>query len=275
MIKLSNTELKKAQKIMIIILQEIDKICTENNIKYWLDSGSLIGAVRHKGFIPWDDDLDIGMLREDYNRFLKLAEDKLNSCFFLQSEFNEREYANPFAKIMIKNTLWVESMTQKAIKRNCIFVDIFPYDKIPQNIILQKIAVAKHYILNNAILMKCNYPCDKSKTIKSRFFVFLGHLYSFIFSLDKLKKKRLKLHTKYNNLKQKFYITKYGGNFYKNQNPISSYEDIILCKFENFLFPIPKEYDSILTNLYGDYLKLPPENERFNHGIIEYDFGCY
>lgn len=275
MIKLNDTDLKKAQKIMLIILQEIDKLCTKNKIKYWLDSGTLIGAVRHNGFIPWDDDLDIGMLRDDYNKFLKIAEEQLNSNFFIQSEFNEKEYANPFAKIMIKDTLWVESMTQKSKKHNCIFVDIFPYDKVPESIILQKLTIIKHYILNNAILMKCHYPYDNNTKFKSRIIVFIGKIYSILFSLEYLKKKRLKLHTKYNNMNKDFCITKYGGNFYKNQNSPLIYENMILCKFENLYFPIPQNYETVLTLLYGDYLKLPPENERVNHGIIEYDFGKY
>lgn len=88
-----------AQKVMLEILQEIHKICVENNLTYWLEAGTLLGAVRHKGFIPWDDDSDVSMPRADYEKFLKIAQKKLPEDMFLQTQDTDKEYPLPWAKM--------------------------------------------------------------------------------------------------------------------------------------------------------------------------------
>lgn len=118
-----------AQHVMLDILKEIHKICIKHDIKYTLTAGTLLGAVRHKGFIPWDDDCDIAMLRPDYERFLELAERELPKEFFLQTKKTDPEYLLNFAKVRKHNTLLIETgETGEENYHHGVFVDIFPFD---------------------------------------------------------------------------------------------------------------------------------------------------
>lgn len=274
---LSDKELHNAQNLMIKILTKVHEICIKYNIKYWLDSGTLIGAVRHNGFIPWDDDLDIGMLREDYDKFCNLALSELGQEFTLVDENLDKHYGNQFAKVMLNGTKWIENQNRNTKSPNKgLYIDIFPYDKIPSNEDEQNKVFNIYPHLNYAILAKLKYDnklkkanvIEKLKDNLKRFFI------NFI-PLTILKKERFKLCTKYRYLENNFVITKYGGNLRKNINNYTSYSNFVLHKFEDSEFYIPKDYDSILKNLYGDYMQLPPIEERRNHGIVDYDFGIY
>ena len=106
---MENKNLRKAQLIMFNLLKELDKVCKKNNINYWLDSGTLLGAVRHKGFIPWDDDIDICMLEKDYKKFLKIAKKELSENVFLQTEETDKNYIwFPYAKLRDRNSVFIE-----------------------------------------------------------------------------------------------------------------------------------------------------------------------
>lgn len=115
-----------AQKVMLDILIEVHKICVKHNITYWLEAGTLLGAVRHKGFIPWDDDIDISMPREDYEKFLEIAQRELPSDLFLQTNKTDPEYSREITKVRKLNTLLIET-GETGNENYChgIFIDIF------------------------------------------------------------------------------------------------------------------------------------------------------
>lgn len=123
--------IKQVQAIELEILLEVDRICRKHRISYFLDSGTALGAVRHKGFIPWDDDIDIGMLRDDYERFLSVAQEEMGQDYFLQTY---RTDGTPimFAKVRKTGTTFVEFRLRKFPINHGLFIDIFPYDYLPQ-----------------------------------------------------------------------------------------------------------------------------------------------
>lgn len=129
MFNTDNVDIGNAQRVMLEILQEVHKICESNNLTYWLDAGTLLGVIRHEGFIPWDDDLDICMPREDYNKFIKIAQDLLPPGFFLQNKNTDKGYDLNYSKVRkLGTTLIEEGETGEEPYCHGIFIDVFPYD---------------------------------------------------------------------------------------------------------------------------------------------------
>ena len=145
--------LRKLQLTELEILREIKRVCLENGIHFFLCSGTFLGAVRHQGFIPWDDDLDIGMLREDYERFCRLAPEKLSPDFCLQNWHTDSAYALPFGKVRKRNTLLVERKSIQ-LEENGIYVDVFPFDFAPASLSEQRRLARKLVSLFRRKMMK-------------------------------------------------------------------------------------------------------------------------
>ena len=131
-----NTEAHKLHQCLLMIAKEIKRICDKNGIKYFLIGGSLLGAVRHNGFIPWDDDMDFGMLRADYDRFISVCENDLKDEFLLCSINTEENYNRAFAKVRLKGTFFPDQGQANGINSG-IFVDVFPIDVMPPTVFKQ------------------------------------------------------------------------------------------------------------------------------------------
>ena len=133
MINYSADELDMIQKLELKILKEIIRICKKEKIEYFLIGGSALGAIRHEGFIPWDDDIDVGMTRENYDNFLRVAEQYLGEEFYLQSPSSDRKSPYSYSKLMLKGTLFLEYAQRNLKTQSGIYVDIFPFDEVPDN----------------------------------------------------------------------------------------------------------------------------------------------
>ena len=131
---MTNSKLRKVQLTELEILEKIDEICKKNNINYFLIGGTLLGDVRHKGFIPWDDDIDIGMLREDYEKFINvcLKNGALGKDYYLHCNESDDDYFIPFIKVKKNNTTFAEKNIENINTHKGIFLDIFPYDNVPK-----------------------------------------------------------------------------------------------------------------------------------------------
>ena len=131
---MTNSKLRKVQLTELKILEKIDEICKKNNINYFLIGGTLLGAVRHKGFIPWDDDIDVGMLREDYEKFINvcLKNGALGKDYYLHCNESDNDYFIPFIKVKKNNTTFAEKNIENINTHKGIFLDIFPYDNVPK-----------------------------------------------------------------------------------------------------------------------------------------------
>ena len=265
-------EVAAAQKVMLEILKEIHRICVDNNITYWLTAGTLLGAVRHKGFIPWDDDCDVAMPREDYDKFLKIAQKFLPETMLLQTHETEPAYTLPFAKIRKKNTLLIETgETGEENYHHGIFVDIFPFDN------------CKYKWLIRLMYWNSTFR-DKKKNYRKgslrRFFVILYTnvlMWLPYFLITQLRKLLIKHPRFYKSYSKESYMT-YGFECTVSVGAPQMKEILptvlhLQC-FEGYDFYLPNSVHSALRANFGNsYMMLPTTDKRKIHSK-HISFGC-
>lgn len=248
--------LRACQLKQLAILQEIDKVCRRHNIEYWLDGGSLLGAVRHGGFIPWDDDIDIAMKLEDEKRFETIAAKELPDWLFLQTPETDPHSKEPITKIRDKNSLYIEKGDNFAYASNKgIFVDIFPfidYPDIPRKWIK---VLTREISKSNSIL---HHSHGYTLRAAAEFFWF-GAKYLLCSALWKT----VCLFGKKTRCSDVPYLNGRGISFDKKAiHPLGT------IRFEGIEFPAPNNPDSYLTDLYGDYMTIPPAEKREFHAVF-------
>lgn len=269
-------ELNLIQKIHLANLKVIIDVCNRLDIDYFLYGGSLLGAVRHKGFIPWDDDLDIGMPRESYEIFVKKAPKILPENYYLQTPYSDKKTPYYYSKLRLCETTMVESFYEKLKINHGIYVDIYPIDNLPND--------EKEYFKQYKKFKKFNKlfvyrQCPYSYSIPNSFKGFFKNLGRRIVSLFLriipsrwYVKKIDSISTKYNNVQSKRY-----GN-YSYPKPTNIFQSIYPLKKGSFCgldVNLPSDWHYHLSQRYGDYMKLPPLNERIGHKPGKLDFGPY
>ena len=266
--------LRELHNTLLELSMEFKRVCDKYDIPYFLVGGSLIGAVRHKGFIPWDDDLDIGMLREDFEKFQKIALTELSDKYFLQTMDTDEHYSLPFAKLRKNGSIYIEGKSKKSKSHKGIFIDIFIFDNIPENSLLQKKQDILTSILYRLMLVKNNYePWDnKGFLTKMKYTPF--RVLALLCTKKLIRKMYIKEMTRYNKESTKEVVTYGGYGYNKEKIDKSVLSTQIEIKFENIKLRCPNGYHEYLTKLYGDYMTLPPEDKRVSHhGILKLDFS--
>lgn len=260
--KISDDDLKKLHQVQVEILDEIARVCDELEIDYFLAGGTLLGAIRHNGFIPWDDDLDLIMLRKDYDLFLKKAPKFLNEKYTLQCYETDKKCYFPFAKVRKNNTIFEEAEIEKIDVNKGIFVDIFPAETI-KNPNSKKMRIDAMLIKNiwETIFFKTKIYCSIKETRHPFITAVLN-----LFSLSYLKKKQIKLLKKQNTENGKYLSILVGAYDYRKD----TYEKNKLLPSKKVIFEGKKykafaDPDYYLRTLYGDYMTLPPVEKRVNH----------
>ena len=251
-----------AQKVMLDILSEIHRICVENHLTYWLEAGTLLGAIRHKGFIPWDDDCDVSMPRKDYEKFLEIAQSQLPETMFLQTKETDKEYPLPWAKVRMNGTLLIETgETGKENYHHGIFVDVFPYDYYESADVIHKLLWHRQ-----TKDKKHKYP---KGSWKRHWYGFYANVILW-FPMHAIKKKRAYLATHYDALNTKgyrdfTYAADVGDIFPTKADeilPVALAENV----FEGRSFYLPHDAKRLLEASYGaDYMQLPPVGQRKTH----------
>lgn len=250
--------LSKLHKDILTIMDEIDRICKAYNIKYYLVGGTLLGAIRHHGFIPWDDDLDIAMPRDDMEKFLSIAKSELSSQFYIEWISTNEKYWQFFPKVCLKNTIFEERYVKKA-KPTGIFVDIFPLDYSP--------AYCSYTEKKRSIIKKLIGYLQRRVaggfTIKYFYDPLLRHLLSpkYVFKvMDKITKSVAKHgQTHFANFGSQYRLS-------KQTMPIEWYGNGVTVDFEGHSYKAPAEYIKVLTSVFGDnFMQIPPSNKRRCH----------
>lgn len=267
-------QLEKVHKVHLEIANEVKRICDTNNIMYFLIAGTLLGAVRHRGFIPWDDDMDIGMLRNDYIRFLEIAVKDLDNKYYLETWETAPGYGLPYAKIKKRGTKYIERNSKDVDCHSGIFIDIFPFDNVPNNKIQRLVHEYRIKFYQYLVLELCMYNISFDfKGIKGLIYTFLKNS-SKSLSIKDIKEKYEMVSKKYNKKKTEHVVTVGGSYGYKKETiKFTWISQIDELEFEGHLFKVPKGYKEYLTYFYGDFMRLPPKDKRYSrHGIIELKF---
>lgn len=266
--ELTPVQFRKIQLTELDMLVEFDAVCRKHNINYVLFGGSLLGAVRHKGYIPWDDDADIGMLREDYEAFKKVASEMDASICYFQDHDTDPEYRWGYGKLRRTNSIYVRVGQEHLKSKTGIFVDVFPMDDVPISIFGQIIQDRIVYCLRKVLWSEVARV--NTHGFWRVWFTILSKIpVDWVFKLFKKYEKKSK-NSKPNRVRCLAFPAT--GTLYKKNPLLLRYsmpkEWFINRKeyeFEGKMLYSSSDFDTVLTCIYGDYMKVPPENKREQH----------
>ena len=257
------------KKMLLEILLEVDVFCRKNNIKYFLTGGTLLGAIRHKGFIPWDDDIDIALLRCDYDFFVDHFESSKKYHKVLSLE-KDKKYNYPFAKIVDDRVVLVENIP--GATEIGAYLDVFPLDNC-QGLTYEE--ACKNIDQMNLMRWIRNFKIisfNRKRSLWKNLVLFFGKCLTLFVSRRSIAFKISHRAQKDKNSSCEFVAglvnTTYGHG---EVLPKEYYEKVVDVEFEGYKFEAPHAYDAILKSYYGDYMELPPKEKRITH----HDFECW
>lgn len=269
----TDEQLARLHKVETDILLEKIRVCEDNDISYFTASGTTLGAIRYGGFIPWDDDVDIGMLRKDYDRFLKLAPTALAPQYSLQHFENEKNMPTYFAKVRKNGTEFVEEHLKNIKMNHGIYVDVFPFDYVPEDIKERnknhkKIKVLEQLYISKRLWRASSFYRD-NKRIPLTLVRSILHVCLLPVPRKYLYNKLDKQCRKYNSSETP--MVAFRGS------PISQcyVKDLFPLRtvpFEDIMVKVPNNTDTILKTIYGDYMQLPPVEKRVGHSPCKLKF---
>lgn len=274
-----SSKMKHVWAIQIDLVQKLLQVCEKHNIKVLASGGTMLGAVRHGGMIPWDDDIDMMMYREDYNRLCEVAKDEFIHPYFFQTEYTDPGALRGHAQLRNSQTTAILRSENKGYKFNQgIFIDIFPLDAVidDEKLFMKQYKDSQKYRLLASRLSTLSYRYCKNVDggFKNKIVNILHPVANFIIRKFKLEQKAYakfeKICQRYNNVDTKMvstlvleFTTRRHFKYRKD------YENIIYVPFEYIQLPIGSEYDHALTQEYGDYMKMVKGTSV--HGEIIFD----
>ena len=259
-------DVEELKKIQIEILDEFDAFCRKHGLYYWLDYGTLIGAIRHKGYIPWDDDVDIGMLREDYEKAAVLFNQESNGLYRFFTPENNDQHRYSIGKLVKTNTVLYEYGFEGV--KTGVYVDVFPYDNCPVSEPEKNKIFRKRDFLGRVRRLQLPIRAE-IKGIK-RICYIAGSSVMKVVPGNSIEKKLDKNARKYENLdaeKVCLFVDPYDEK--KLTIPKKTFQHLIEVEFENKMYFAPAEYDYWLSAYYGEYMTLPPVEERKGHHVFK------
>jgi lipopolysaccharide cholinephosphotransferase len=268
---------KRVQHDSLLILKEVDRVCRKNGIGYFLCAGTLLGALRYKGFIPWDDDIDLGMLREDYERFLDCAPKELGESFFLQNRRTDEDVEYLFSKVRLKDTEYVTDWTRFRNQDKGISIDIFPFDKaaVEDPVFAEHARKADELVKANRYVAWHRVTEDFPHRAARNPMEAIGHVVMDMrnrpYNVEALKKTQAEYEahvTKYNDDPTADYAVSYVTYLtYLPLRDLLPYREI---EFEGGMYPAPNNPDPLMSMQFGDYMHEPPMHQRHAHAVVSW-----
>ncbi|MCB5501245.1 LicD family protein [Dorea formicigenerans] len=256
--ELTTCQLRKLQMVELELLCEVDRICKKNKIKYTLYAGTQLGAVRHKGFIPWDDDADVAFTPEEYEHFFEACKKDLDSDkFFLQDYRTDEFYRWGYAKLRRNNSAFIRKGQEHMKYHNGICIDIFVLYNVPDSYLLRKMYFGAFWTIRKALYSEVGKESEKNLLKKVA--------YKIINKISKENIFKIAEKIRYKKTSQLRHIIYMPMPNTKNGIPSDCMDEFIDMKFEGYTFNGMKNYDQILKLAYKDYMQLPPLEMRTSH----------
>lgn len=263
-------ELEESKKIQLELLKIVHEYCREHHLTYYLIDGTLLGAVRHKGFIPWDDDIDICMPRKDYDLFFQNFGNTANARA-INCE-NDKSYYLPFGKVIDTRTVLKENVSVGT--ELGVYIDVFVLDDLSDNEKLNEKAIKKLKFYRNLLMVNILPDSDKRKGYRKVLHAVL-HKVRFLINMNVVSRKmnniakQLKNDRRVTNCSAK--LCNISSEGISRKYYTEDFDEVICMEFEDMMANVPQGYDRILKTLYKDYLQLPPEKDRIsNHEYKQY-----
>ena len=259
-------EIHELQKLELAILKDVAEVCKKHNIKFFLGEGTLLGAIRHKGFIPWDDDVDLIMERSEYERFLAVAQKELGENYQVQHFTTVDNYWSPFIKIrqLAGDISFRQQHIAHLTDKNGPYIDIFPMEYVPKKKSFKILKVA-FFVRFYRGMLTYKLGLRKPPHIKGKLLKFVSNFYS----VKAIHKGLYKNFTCFGKGEKPYMAT------FSTYHPLrcqicksENYSDMLWWDFEDVKMPVPVGYDDVLTTIYGDYMTPPPEEKR----VIKHHF---
>ena len=260
------------QKKQLEILKAFVRVCEKHNLRYFLVGGTCLGAARHKGFIPWDDDIDVGMPREDYDKFIELQNEYDGTPYFIQTWKSDPRYCYNFAKLRDSSTTYIENYFVNHRINHGIWIDIFPIDGLSLTDNKPREKYRNKIIYIWAQVYWSYFPQMRRKFHKQTFFKDLGinilFLLTWFLDIAHFRRKVCERRMRKVPYDKAVLVANFcGANPKKEAMPKTLFDEFVKLPFEDMEVNVPKDYDAYLTYLYRDWRKLPPEDQQVGHHL--------
>ena len=258
------------QKTQLNLLKAFVKVCEKHNLKYFLVCGTCLGAARHQGFIPWDDDIDVGMPRADYDKFVKLQSEFEGTPYFIQTWRTDKHYCYNFAKLRDSSTTYIENYFYLHRINHGVWIDIFPIDGVSKkdNKPRKKYKPKFLYVwfeVYCSILPQLWRKLHKGTWFRDLWLNFLAAI-TWIFDIGHFHRRMTERHMRKIPYDEAVLVANfYGIRLKKEAMPKYLFDEVTKLKFEDIEVNVPKKYDEYLTYLYGDWRKFPPPEQQVGH----------
>ena len=279
--QLTDEESAKLKETLLDIHNYIISVCDKNHLTIMLGGGSCLGAVRHKGFIPWDDDLDFMMPRPDYEKLIELwGKGEIDDKYHFEYPNKKRDVKNPYLKVFLHNTKYADIFDDNDSFPTSVFVDVFPIDYVPESDLIRRckafISDSLQFICTCTLYaqypnknLKMFYAQDRGANWRFKIRLFMGRVFS-VFS----HRRWVYWFDRFNNRRPSNMMTIPTGrkHYLPETLPAIVFTPVKECTFEGCKSYLPNDYDRYLSNLYGDYMQVPPVEKRERHFIVDIKF---